>query len=151
MVRRLSPLILMLALLPSCSILDPDDGERDRLADARARWAAQGADDYTFRLQRGSCECLPEWMHPLRIRVMDGVVAEVTDLTAGTTMVADERARTVAELFALVEDLLDRGASQLSVVYHASLGYPTSIAWDVDRAIADDEGRYDATDLLPLR
>lgn len=149
--RRLPFFVLALALLPSCSVLGLDDDDpRDRLASARARWAALGYDDYVFRLKRGWCECLPESLHPLRIHVRDGAIIEVIDLETDTS-VEPGRARTVADLFALVERLIDEDAYQLTVEYHPDQGYPASIVWDEDRQVADDEGSYTASDLVGER
>jgi hypothetical protein len=59
--------------------------------------------------------------------------------------------RTVNDLFAFVSHLLNVDAFRLSVEYHPQLGYPTVIAWDQDERVADDEGRYTTSDLVPQR
>jgi hypothetical protein len=150
MTPRSIALAALLLALPACSIFEPEADERDRLIEARSRWNAQVSDDYTFRLERGSCECLPEWLHPLRIEVRSGVVVEVEDLETGTTAATDGRARTVVDLFEWVEHLIGIDAYRLTVEYDPQLGYPTFISWDEDVQVADDEGTYTASDLEPL-
>ena len=151
MTPRSVAIAVLLFVLAACSIFEPEADERDRLIEARSRWNAQDLGDYTFRLQRGWCECLPEWLHPLRIDVRNGTVVEVEDLETGATAAADQRARTVAELFERVEDLIQSGAYRLTVEYDPQLGYPTFISWDEDAQVADDEGSYTAGDLVPLQ
>ena len=101
--------------------------EAAKLADARDRWRAQRALDYTFRL-RLSCFCLVR--DPVKIRVRDG--------RPRGTPPSLRRFDTVAELFARIEEEIDRGGKQLDVVYGRT-GIPRDFSADpLPRAIDDE-------------
>ena len=57
---------------------------------------------------------------------------------------------TIADLFDLIEDALDRKASYFSAAYDPSYGYPVRIEIDYSSSTADDEVAISARDLLPL-
>lgn len=56
---------------------------------------------------------------------------------------------TVADLFDLIEDALDRKAVYFTASYDPHLGYPTRIEIDYSASVADDEIAISARDLLP--
>jgi hypothetical protein len=124
-------------LVAACGFLEPDDPRED-LSDARALWAAQAITRHEFRFAR-SCECLPEETRLYRIRVTDGAVVEVRDAATGNPAPSSYAAPTVEELFALVQDAVDRGAARIEAQYDSVLGYPTRISVDYDLQVADEE------------
>jgi hypothetical protein len=126
------------AVLASCGVLDPDDGARNDLVEARQRWDGQGIAAYEFVVMR-SCYCIPEAIRPYRIRVMDGVIVDVRDAETGAAPLSSLTFRTIHGLFDLVEDAIEQEAYVLEVEYHQQLGYPTHISIDYDRQTADEE------------
>lgn len=133
----------------ACRVLEPD-GERGALQAARRRWEAQGFTSYEFRLTQ-LCFCHPAVVRPYIIRVHDGAVINVRDAETGAAPPAFYRARTVPELFGVIDDALDRDADSLDVEYHAQFGYPTLITIDYETQVADDELGLRAEALVPLR
>lgn len=125
-------------------------GERDSLESARARWNALGSQSYRYELNR-SCFCLLGG-RAMTVTVQAGSVtaAEFQDSGTGVEAALLSYVPTVADLFDLIEDALDRKASYFSAVYDPSYGYPTRIEIDYSSSAADDELAISARDLLPL-
>jgi hypothetical protein len=114
------------AMLATPSLASAQD-ETTRLAKARERWAAQEARDYTFRI-RITCFC------PVR----DFVTIRVRD---GKPRGTPRRLRdfdTTEELFARVEDELDRGGDP-DARYAARTGVPRRFDADPAPRAVDDE------------
>lgn len=133
----------------ACGVLEPE-GERGNLDEARRRWTAQGFTSYEYRLTQ-LCFCPVEVVRPYIVRVHDGTVVDVRDAETGAAAPSFYRARTVPELFEVIDDALDRNADSLVVEYHAQFGYPTRITIDYDRQTADEELGLRAEALAPLR
>ena len=136
-----------------CSAIGPGrlDPERAALASARVRWSSQHIEHYEYSLVR-LCECLPEWMRPIRIKVENDVIVSLSDAQTGAA-VAAERAglyHTVEDLFDLIADAIGRDADVVDVDYHPTLGYPVRISIDDDINVGDDEFTYVASDFAPL-
>lgn len=125
-------------------------GERDSLEAARARWRALGSQSYTYEVNR-SCFCLLGGRR-MTVTVQAGAVtaAEFQDSGTGVEAALLSYVPTVADLFDLIEDALDRNASYFSAAYDPSYGYPTRIEIDYSSSAADDELAISARDLLPL-
>ena len=128
-------------------------GLADERAELRAnheRWRAQGIASYSYVVQQ-SCFCPSSVTEPLRVTVRQGEVVAVAEAaTLAPRAVDRSRALTVEDLFARVEDALDRGAAGLSVTYHPERGYPTSISIDYDERAIDEEISFAARDLRIL-
>jgi hypothetical protein len=105
-----------------------DDGS-DELASARARWAAQDASDYRYRL-RLSCFCGTAVTAPATVRVKAG--------RPRSTRAAIREYDTVDELFTVVEEAQAR-AESVEVRYAPDTGIPTRIAIDWSADTSDDE------------
>jgi hypothetical protein len=150
--RRLRPLLLLLALAPAgCGMLGPgpDDGGRAALARARQEWAAAGWDAYRLAFVR-SCECLPEMAGPFEVTVEDARIVSATregePVEPGAAVLY-----TVEGLFGLVEDAYDRGAPTVRVTYTPGLGVPERVFVDYDERMADEEAVVDVLHLARLR
>lgn len=147
-----APLLSLAAALAlaACGIFGPGEGTAEFLADARARWADRDISDYEYRFTFQCGECLTSFTRTYSIRVVDDAVADVRDEETGDPPPDGYTPRTVEDLFEVVADAIDRQAFSLSVQYHPVLGYPTRIAVDYDRQVADDEFVMNASDLEPI-
>lgn len=147
---RLLPL-LGAAIIAGCSSTSPTEVQQTRLTAAMQRWAVGGSLDYQFQLRWLCGECLPEWSHLLQIRVQNGQVTDVVDLTAGGPVAKNSRTLTIPELFAHIQLALDQDAHYLFAEYHPTLGYPVTVAVDWSYPAVDDEGGFDvgSVQLLP--
>lgn len=125
-------------------------GERDSLEAARTRWRALGSQSYTYDVNR-SCFCLLGGRR-MMVTVQAGQVtaAEFQDSGAGVEPALLSYVPTIADLFDMIEDALNRNASYFSAEYDPSYGYPTRIEIDYSSSATDDEVAISARDLLPL-
>ena len=130
----------------SCSdAIGPADQITD-LAAARERWHAQNLHTYAFTLQR-SCFCGN--VHPLYVAVLSDTVAGVFDLETGMP-VDRQLGETVDDLFAFVQNAIERRARLIRAEYDAAKGFPAEIDYDGASQIADDEIFYRVTDVHPI-
>ena len=124
----------------------PAAARPDGLDEARQRWAAAGLDAYEMTLRR-SCFCpVPDYTGPFQVVVRDGAVESVR---LDGAEVDAERALTVDDLFALLDEAHRRGAVRVEAAFDAELGYPTSLYVDYDERIADEEVGYGVSALAP--
>jgi hypothetical protein len=144
----LFPLVLLLASAGCEAPTAP--GERDSLEEARARWLALGTQSYSYDVSR-NCFCLLGGRRMI-VTVRDGAVvgAELQDSGDAVEAALLSYVPTVADLFDLIEDALDRKASYFVAEYDQTFGFPTRIEIDYSSSAADDEIAISARDLLPL-
>lgn len=120
---------------------------------AKQKWQKTNASHYIYTLQR-SCFCPPEFRKPMRIRVNNNDIKLVLLVPENTEKPKNfAGAKTVDGLFTLIEQAMQRKAASIEVSYDARFGYPTSIAIDYDKRMADEEVYYKASGmrLLPKK
>ena len=125
-------------------------GEGDSLEAARARWLALGSQSYSYDVSR-NCFCLLGGRR-MTVTVRDGAVVGAALQDSGDDVDAGllSYVPTVADLFDLIQDALDRKAAYFSAEYDQTFGFPTRIEIDYSSSAADDEIAISARDLLPL-
>jgi len=123
-----SALVVLAASLTACE--SPLSlGELRALADAEARWAGRGFQDYTFEIRR-SCFCEPLITQWARVEVVGGQMTRVVLLDTGAEVPPAQRGRfvTVEQVFTSI-----RAANQNELVddviveYDQQLGFPTRV------------------------
>ena len=133
-----SALVVLAASLTACeSPLSP--AELRALADAEARWAARGFQDYTFEIRR-SCFCEPLITQWARVEVVGGQMTRVVLLDTGAEVPPAQRGRfvTVEQVFTSIRaanqnELLD----DVIVEYDQQLGFPTRVRFIAKPDILD--------------
>ena len=134
--RWLTIALLALAHTGCTEVVGP---EQDELAVARARWAATNADDYSFEFQR-TCFCAPDFVRPIRIEVVDGIVSSAvyvdTEEPIPTPLTS---VPTIDDLFDEIQDAIDGMAFSVIADYDEELGYPISVSIDHIELAIDDE------------
>jgi hypothetical protein len=142
---RLAGLALLVAAA-SCSDATAPTGQVADLDGAHQLWRAQKLHTYAFTLQ-SSCFCVNT--PPLQVLVLADTVAGVFDLSTGTAI--DPRlGETVEDLFAFVQNAIDRKAHLIRANFDESKGFPTEIDYDGSAQVADDEIFYKVTDVHPV-
>ena len=156
MIRRHALSALGLLTLAACGsddlLTDPgDESTRDdrvetsaRLAAARALWQRRGPTRYRYTV-RHLCFCAPAATSPTRLLVDRGVVVSAEQLDGTPVDVALQP--TVDRLFDLIVQAIRDDAAIIRATYDPSFGYPTSLFIDQSQQIADEEQRYEASDL----
>lgn len=133
---RLAP-ALLLAFAACSSILEDDSFQRDYLEEGRDMWEEEGGPSYTYMLEM-QCFCAPaQQLRPVLVTVVNGQVtrrvyvkdrATDPDVEAPTDLFG--QFDTVDDLFAYVDDAIDRDADVLQVNYSDNFGFPEVISVD---------------------
>jgi len=125
---------------------------RIRLNENRDKWSRAGfGGNYQYQMSR-ICFCLPEYTQPVQIKVANFQFNTLDYLATGMPV---ELARitdfvTIEGLFDLIETAFDRNISDVYVTYHETLGYPTSVGFDLDSCLADEEYSFQITQVETL-
>lgn len=129
--------LVSLTTLASCS---SPTGPNAELTDARERWESRRITQYQYKFQR-ICFCLEETTRAVTIRVQGNVVTRAWYVANGSEVPAGDLHLypTVEQLFAIIEDAIERKAARLDVEYDRANGYPTRIDIDYSSGTADDE------------
>jgi hypothetical protein len=141
--------LVLAAALAGCDSFSSGNPAQNQLDAAELRWANAGYVSYEYKLRR-LCFCAPEHTHTLRVRVESGQVTSVFDLDTNLPATSTSLGFTVPQLFAIIQDALDRRAFRLAVEYEETLGYPSAIGVDYDDGTADDEITYLASELAQI-
>ena len=141
---RIAPsLLVFLPMLTACS--DPHGPEQSDLNANLAVWQSANIEDYQFRFQR---LCFCAFIDPVIIEARGRDVASVVLADSGTavdTTQLTDYFLTVDGLFEVIQDAIDEEAHSLTVMYHAELGYPTSIDIDYLLNAVDEEVSFRAS------
>ena len=103
------------------------------------KWISKNITNYSYTL-RVNCFCMIERNGPHLIKVRDNKIVSVNGQPYNTDLTGP--LPTVNELFGIIKTKLAQRPFQQSIVYHPSLGYPTSVYFDMDERIADEEAGY---------
>ena len=132
-------LVIALLALTTVGCTDAFGPEQDALAAARARWAQTDASNYVFEFQR-SCFCAPDFVRPVRIEVLDGVVNSAVYVdTEEPIPLPLTSVPTIDDLFDEIGDALEGTAFSVIADYDADMGYPTNVEIDYIENAIDDE------------
>ena len=135
-----TPTITTVVSTPTPEAADGLEHLKLELAKNRDLWESQKIEDYRFEYRR-ICFCLPEFVAPVEISVVDGMISDAVFLEDGTAAEIPDISTydTVEDLFDLIQDAIDRDAYSLLVIYDAEFGYPAEVSIDYDIRIADEE------------
>jgi len=139
--------ILPLLLLAGCAILGEDD-DPSEVAQQRRQWERLGFDAYEYDL---AIFCFCPHIDPVRVQVRADTVFSVTLVETGAPVEDPFRARTIDELFDVIEDAVAQEANQLDVEYDEAFGYPSRIYVDYRINVIDEERTFVAENLRSLR
>ncbi len=145
--RVLISAILPLLLLAGCAILGEDD-DPSEVAQQRRQWERLGFDAYEYDL---TIFCFCPHVDPVRVQVRADTVFSVTLVETGAPVEDPFRARTIDELFDVIEDAVAQEANQLDVEYDEAFGYPSRIYVDYRINVIDEEVTFVAENLRSLR
>lgn len=118
---------------------------------ARDVWNSQGITFYAIE-QRWQCFCaVPHGFVELIVR--DGQIITGTDLDSGEPVPADQLKyyQTVEGLFRLIDTVAADEPVYFEVEYDSTYGYPTLIAYDYRKEVADDEIRIEQRNFRALK
>lgn len=162
MKKRLILVPLYLSVLTACTTPTPPPIENSKLElpvqsveakqlqAAEKKWQQSRPTHYIYTLQR-TCFCPREYNNPIEIRVLNGVVQKAMLPREGTPLpsVRMDEALTINNLFDIIHKAVDKKAAKIDVKYDWRYGYPSSIAIDWEKMMADEETYFTARDLRP--
>lgn len=102
-------------------------------------WAEKKILNYRYTIKT-SCFCSSPSLSPVIVEVRNGEAVSTTIKETGEGVsLYFESTDTIPNLFALIQQAIDRQADQVSVSYNAKRGYPESIGIDDKWNTSDDE------------
>jgi hypothetical protein len=121
-----------------------------KLQAARLKWEHTRPAAYTYTVAL-YCFCPQEGSGPVIVSVRDGVVESRTYVNSGAAVAPTyaDYFPTIDGLFEVIEDARRQGAYAINVTYDPARGFPVVISIDYERATADDELTYRATNFQP--
>ncbi len=154
---RLILLVAATSLVSGCDALGLAVGpshRRSELERQRAKWSQRHVTSYRLTYRR-ACFCGNEFtsLTDIEVRSGDIAVARYTERDDPIPAYVQAGLPTVASLFAIIEDAIDRNADVLDVTYDPAFGYPRWIAIDHRFNVADDEVTHSVSDfaiILPF-
>jgi hypothetical protein len=131
-------LLVLLPVVVSCGDLTNPVRERRDLNAAVDLWVQQEPTAYRYTVLK-SCFCAS--VRPIVVDVNNGVIvaARYADTGEPIEPANSEMAASISVLFDQVRKALDEGADHIDAEYDAARGFPTRIAIDWRRNVADDE------------
>jgi hypothetical protein len=128
-----------------------DDDAMAQLQSHRQLWQSQQIANYQYTYV-WHCFCPYPANTPFKVLVKNKLVASASNLQTNQPLEISELSpvKSIDQLFEVIERAIDRRAEQIDVKYDPQLGYPTSIAIDYLKLVADDEVGYSVKDLVVL-
>lgn len=146
MTRSMFALVFAVVSLAGCR---SPAGPGEVLQAARARWAEAAISDYSITVRR-TCECTSQMMGPVVVEVRGGAVVSRHYSSNGAAVDPGLAPSfpSVEGLFEILDEAARNRAPGVQARYDSQLGFPSYVAIDPDRIIADDEIIYSVTDFL---
>lgn len=116
----------------------------------RQLWRSQKINRYQFTYQQ-QCFCVAPGNIPLKVAVKNDKITQVIDLKNNQMITNLGFPKTIDQLFQILEKAIQSKADEISVTYDPKLGYPTKIAIDYQKILADEETSYLAKDLIKIK
>jgi hypothetical protein len=130
--------VIGMCLLSGC-IFHPSGAKFEKIS-PEEQWKKANIHSYEFLL-RVNCFCSPETTGPHRILVRADTLFSVNGIPYGRIKI-DGRFLTVPDLFLFIKESNARNPFRKTVLYDSAYGFPTSIYFDFDKQIADEEIGY---------
>lgn len=115
-----------------------------RTLSARANWENNDHPNYRYVMQR-QCYCASP--NDIEVVVAENRVIRVIDRTSGNPVPASMLGgyKTIRELFAEIDQAVERRPDSLHIEYDRHLGFPKTVRIDFSYQIGDDEIDYSLT------
>ena len=144
--KRALFVIAGLALAGCENPLGPQESELEANVET---WADADVAAYEYHFRR-LCFCGPDTTREVIIEVILGNVARVLDAETGEELPDPGSYPAIEDLFAEIQDAIDREAETIDVSYDDRLGYPLSAFFDYVLNAADEEMAWEVTDFIEI-
>ncbi len=132
-------LVLFCLILIGCKTVEPLDDATTNLN----LWNEKKIVNYSFSFKR-VCFCPLEYVVPHQVGVQNGIFTSVN----GAPYNAAERygsIPTIPELLQIIKTNVDKNPYQKTLNFNPTYGYPTSVFFDFNQQMADEEIGYEIT------
>ncbi len=113
----------------------------EELEENREIWRSQSLETYQYIYQQRFF-CTPPSNTPLKVSVKNDKITEVVNLNNNQLITDLTFPKTIEELFEIIEQAIQKNADEILINYDASFGYPTRVAIDYQKILADEEVTY---------
>ncbi|MDJ0844185.1 DUF6174 domain-containing protein [Crocosphaera sp.] len=121
----------------------------EEMKENRQLWRSQRLKNYQYIYQQ-QCFCVPPSNTPLKVSVKNDKITEVVDLNNNQIIADLTFPKSIDELFNIIKDAIQRNADEILITYDQTLGYPTRVAIDYQKILADEEVTYTVENLSKL-
>ena len=137
-----------LAVFTATTLATHLDTVQQELDARRQQWQSLDIEDYIYRFER-SCYCVPEYVDPGLVHVVDGEIDSVAHAVTGS-MRNPRLFLTVDDLFGELQAAIDSHADEMFVEYDVVWGNPTMINIDFSIFMADEEVLFHVSGLREI-
>lgn len=136
-------LFVFAILLFSCT----KSAEDRELSSNQSTWNRKNIHNYEFSLTV-NCFCPEARVGPHLIKVADDQIVSVNNLPYDPSVAGE--LLTIDDLFTFVATSIERNPYSQTIEYNSAFGYPQTVWFDYNNAIADEELGYVVTDFKVL-
>jgi len=127
--------LLFVLMIFSCT----QSGENEDFSSNQSKWNRKNLSNYEFTLTIG-CFCPQAVAGPHVIKVDDDTIASVNDQPYDPSTMS--YLMTIDDLFNFVGKSIERNPYKKRITYNSLYGYPESVYFDFEKAMADEEIGY---------
>ncbi|MDJ0728455.1 MAG: DUF6174 domain-containing protein [Crocosphaera sp.] len=134
-------MVMLVNLMPMSANGERNSPLIEELKENHQLWRSQQIKNYQYIYQQ-QCFCPPPSNTPLKVFVKNDKIAQVVHLNNNQLITDLTFPKTIEELFNIIEDAINRNADEILITYDANFGYPTRVAIDYQKILADEEITY---------
>ncbi len=142
-------IVMLVNIMPLSANTKNNSPLIEELTENRQLWRSQQLKNYQYIYQQ-QCFCTPPSNTPLKVSIKNDKIAQVVNLNDNQVISDLTFPRTIDELFNIIETAIKRNADEILISYDPAFGYPTRIAIDYQKILADEEITYTVKNLSKL-
>ncbi|EAZ89915.1 DUF6174 domain-containing protein [Crocosphaera chwakensis] len=142
-------MVMLVNIMPMSANNESNSLLIEELKENRQLWRSQQLKNYQYIYQQ-QCFCPLPSNVPLKVSVKNDKITQVVNLNNNQVITDLTLPKTIEELFKIIKDAIQRNADEILITYDPTLGYPTRVAIDYQKILADDEITYTVKNLSKL-
>ncbi|MDJ0659668.1 MAG: DUF6174 domain-containing protein [Crocosphaera sp.] len=142
-------MVMVVNVMPISANGDNNSPLIQEMKENRQLWRSQRLKNYQYIYQQ-QCFCVLPSNTPLKVSVKNDKITQVVNLNNNQIITDLTFPKTIDEIFNIIKDAIQRNADEILITYHKTLGYPTRVAIDYQKILADEEVTYTVENLSKL-
>ncbi|MDJ0599268.1 MAG: DUF6174 domain-containing protein [Crocosphaera sp.] len=142
-------MVMLLNIMPISANGDNDSLLIQELKENRQLWRSQQLKNYQYIYQQ-QCFCTPPSNIPLKVSIRNDKITQVVNLNNDQLITDLTFPQTIDQLFNIIKDAIKGNADEILITYDKTFGYPTRVAIDYQKILADEEITYTVENLSKL-